>query len=58
MTAEPGRTAAAVLMLAGRDAGVFCGIGVCFNCLVEVNGERDVRSCQRVLVDGDEVRTR
>ena len=30
-----------------RPRGVFCGIGVCFDCLVVVNGQRDVRACQR-----------
>lgn len=25
--------------------GVFCGIGVCFDCLVEIDGRRDVRAC-------------
>lgn len=58
MTVEPGRTVAAVLMNAGRGAGVFCGIGVCYGCLLEVNGVPDVRACQRVLADGDEVSTR
>ena len=37
--------------------GVFCGIGVCFDCLVEVNGLRDVRACQRRAADGDVVTT-
>lgn len=40
-----------------RPRGVFCGIGVCFDCLVEVNGQRDVRACQRRAVDGDVVTT-
>ena len=41
----------------GRPRGVFCGIGVCFDCLVEVNGLRDVRACQRRAADGDVVTT-
>ncbi|RNE56658.1 (2Fe-2S)-binding protein [Cryobacterium tepidiphilum] len=41
----------------GGPRGVFCGIGVCYDCLVEVNGQRDVRSCQRRAADGDVVRT-
>ena len=41
----------------GRPRGVFCGIGVCYDCLVEVNGQRDVRACQRRAVDGDVVTT-
>jgi D-hydroxyproline dehydrogenase subunit gamma len=43
--------------VAGRPRGVFCGIGVCYDCLVEVNGQRDVRACQRRASDGDVVRT-
>ncbi|MEV1065115.1 2Fe-2S iron-sulfur cluster-binding protein [Streptomyces sp. NPDC050263] len=39
----------------GRPRGVFCGIGACFDCLVTVNGLRDVRACQRRAVDGDKV---
>jgi hypothetical protein len=42
---------------AGRPRGVFCGIGVCYDCLVVVNGLRDVRACQRRAVDGDVVST-
>ena len=29
--------------------GVFCGMGVCHECLVEVNGENNVRACMRKL---------
>jgi len=29
----------------GRPRGLFCGIGVCFDCLVEVDGRRDERAC-------------
>lgn len=36
-----------------RPRGLFCGIGVCFDCLLMVNGVRDVRACQRRAVDGD-----
>lgn len=37
--------------------GVFCGIGVCFDCLVVVDGIEDVRACQRRASDGDTVTT-
>lgn len=40
-----------------RGRGVFCGIGVCFDCLITVNGLRDVRACQRLAVDGDALAT-
>ena len=53
-TVEPGRTVAAV----APNVSVFCAIGVCHGCLVTVNGVPDVRACQRVLRDGDEVTTR
>jgi len=36
----------------GEPRGVFCGIGVCFDCVVTVDGERDVRACQRPATDG------
>lgn len=39
----------------GEPRGLFCGIGVCFDCLVAVNGVRDVRACQRRARDGDVV---
>jgi predicted molibdopterin-dependent oxidoreductase YjgC len=42
---------------ANTPRGVFCGIGVCFDCLVEVNGQRDVRACQRRASAGDTVVT-
>jgi hypothetical protein len=41
--------------VAARPRGVFCGIGVCYDCLVEVNGQRDVRACQRRATEGDVV---
>lgn len=43
--------------VAGRPRGVFCGIGVCYDCLVEVNDQRDVRACQRRAAEGDVVRS-
>ena len=59
-----GQTLAGVLLGSGRlswrttssnarPRGVFCGIGVCFDCIAEVNGVRDVRLCHRRAVDGD-----
>lgn len=53
---SPGQTVAAALWAAGvrswrttRDAGaprgLFCGIGVCFDCLVTINGIRNQRAC-------------
>jgi len=52
-----GRVAWRVTARRGTPRGLFCGIGVCFDCLVTVNGLRDVRACQRRAVDGDIVET-
>jgi predicted molibdopterin-dependent oxidoreductase YjgC len=41
----------------GRPRGLFCGIGVCFDCLVTVNGRPSVRACLVVARPGDVVRT-
>ena len=68
MTAEAGQTVGAALLAAGirswrvtrsggRPRGLFCGIGVCFDCLVDVNGDRAVRACLVPVQNGDEVRT-
>ncbi len=62
----PGQTIGAALLAAGvrtlrttrvdgRPRGLFCGIGVCFDCLVTVNGQPSVRACQRIAEPGDEV---
>lgn len=39
----------------GRPRGVFCGIGVCFDCLVRVNGVSAQRACLVVARPGDVV---
>jgi predicted molibdopterin-dependent oxidoreductase YjgC len=40
---------------AGAPRGMFCGIGVCFDCLVIVNGEPNQRACLTEVGDGDVV---
>ena len=63
-----GDTIAAALTRAGIDTwrttrygearrGLFCGIGVCFDCLVAVNGEPPVRACLATVRDGDRILT-
>jgi predicted molibdopterin-dependent oxidoreductase YjgC len=42
---------------AGRPRGLFCGIGVCFDCLVEVDGRPDQRACLVPARPGVVVRT-
>ncbi|GGX53077.1 (2Fe-2S)-binding protein [Streptomyces fructofermentans] len=64
----PGRTIAAALWSAGvtswrttraggEPRGVFCGIGVCFDCLVTVNGRPNQRACLLPAEPGDVIRT-
>jgi predicted molibdopterin-dependent oxidoreductase YjgC len=63
LTAEDGATVGAALMAngvtswrstrkEGKPRGLFCGIGVCFDCLVEVDGEPNQRACMVRLTDG------
>ncbi|MFG3205603.1 (2Fe-2S)-binding protein [Streptomyces sp. NPDC048192] len=68
LAALPGQTVAAALWAAGvtswrstrgggRPRGVFCGIGVCFDCLVTVNGRANQRACLAPVRPGDVIRT-
>ncbi|MBC3841237.1 (2Fe-2S)-binding protein [Streptacidiphilus sp. 4-A2] len=68
--ALPGQSIAAALWACGRQSwrrtrrtgrprGVFCGMGVCFDCLVVVDGRPNVRACLApaepgLRVDGQE----
>jgi predicted molibdopterin-dependent oxidoreductase YjgC len=66
VTAYPGETVATVLLAAGHLAmrttldgsprGVFCGMGVCFDCLVVVDGVPNTRACMTWVRDGLDVR--
>ncbi len=40
-----------------QPRGVFCGIGVCFDCLVTVNDTANVRACLDVVQPGDVITT-
>ncbi|TMR22144.1 (2Fe-2S)-binding protein [Nonomuraea turkmeniaca] len=64
----PGQTIGAALHAAGirswratrfgaRPRGLFCGIGVCFDCLISVNGRAPERACLVEAAPGDEVTT-
>jgi D-hydroxyproline dehydrogenase subunit gamma len=41
----------------GRPRGIFCGTGICFDCLVDVGDRPAVRACVVLVRDGDEVHT-
>lgn len=40
-----------------RPRGLFCGIGVCFDCLVQIDGRSDERACVTPARTGLDVRT-
>jgi predicted molibdopterin-dependent oxidoreductase YjgC len=41
----------------GRPRGLFCGIGICFDCLVTVNGQPSLRACLQPAAPGDVITT-
>lgn len=68
ISAFEGETVAAALFAAGRRVlrttsvtnsarGVFCGMGVCFDCLVIVDGELSRRACMTFVREGMRVET-
>lgn len=62
-----GCSVAAALIASGRQAwrtsesgsgrGLFCGIGICFDCIVEIDGESGQRACMIPLQDGMDIRS-
>lgn len=63
LKAVPGQSVGAALTAHGITAwrstrkgakprGLFCGIGVCFDCLVTVNGSANQRACLVEVSDG------
>jgi len=40
----------------GRPRGLFCGIGVCFDCLVAVDGVPNQRACLVEVRDGMDIK--
>ena len=68
MSACEDETVAAVLLASGRRMtrwtartgearGYFCGMGVCQDCLVTVDGRPNVRACMTAVRDGLRVET-
>ena len=41
----------------GEPRGVFCGMGVCFDCLVVVDDKPNTRACMTWVKDGMNIRT-
>jgi D-hydroxyproline dehydrogenase subunit gamma len=66
--AHPGETVATALLAIGRQTfrhtdhlhaprGLFCGMGVCFDCLVTVDGQANVRACMTPVRAGMTIET-
>jgi predicted molibdopterin-dependent oxidoreductase YjgC len=41
----------------GEPRGFLCGIGVCFDCLVTIDGARGVRACMTPVATGMRIET-
>lgn len=63
LTGPEGQSVAAALLanqeritrntrIAGKPRGIFCGIGVCFDCLLIIDGLADQRSCLIEIKEG------
>ena len=67
VTMPAGTMVAAAILKSGKDAfrrsptgevrGPLCGMGICFECRVVINGEAHCRSCQTLCENGMDVRT-
>jgi predicted molibdopterin-dependent oxidoreductase YjgC len=68
LEAYEGETVAAALLAAGiytfrltrkkaEPRGVYCGMGVCYECLVTVDGEHGIRACVTEVADGMRIET-
>ena len=45
------------LSVTGQPRAPLCGLGICFECRVTINGQPHARSCQIVCQDKMDVRT-
>ncbi|MFZ0864981.1 MAG: 2Fe-2S iron-sulfur cluster-binding protein [Candidatus Sulfotelmatobacter sp.] len=64
--APPGATVAVAVAIAGQACrtsvtgeprGALCGMGICYECRVTINGKPHCRSCQVLCEAGMEVKT-
>jgi sarcosine oxidase subunit alpha len=68
IAAYPGETIASALLAAGKyilrtttkfhsPRGLFCGMGICYECRMVVNGQPNVRACMTLAEPGCRVQT-
>jgi len=43
--------------ITGQPRGPLCGMGICFECRVTINGQAHCRSCQIICQNGMDVRS-
>lgn len=66
LPARRGQTVAAAMLAAGRRVlrrtrragrprGVFCAMGVCFDCVMTIDGKAGVRACMTKVEEGMQV---
>lgn len=69
LEAHEGETVAAALIAAGRfdfgisrrtnrPMGLFCGMGVCYECMVTIDGVHGLRACVTEVREGMHIETR
>ncbi|MDR1800665.1 MAG: (2Fe-2S)-binding protein [Lachnospiraceae bacterium] len=68
LRAKEGETVAAALLAHGfrifrysakrnEPRGIFCGIGQCTDCIMEIDGKPNVRACMTIVHEGMTIRT-
>ena len=68
ITAYEGETIAGALIAAGirtlnysskgqNPRSIYCGIGLCYNCIMTVDGVPNTKTCQTLVKDGCKVQT-
>ena len=67
LSARAGETIAAALVAAGirswrtsrqgQPRGLLCGMGICYDCLLTVDGRSNVRACQELVAEGQQIET-
>ena len=66
LTVAPGTTVASAILIAGiptrqsvtgEPRGTLCGMGICFECRVTIDGVQHQRSCQVLCAEGMKVCT-
>ena len=68
LVAYEGETVAAVLVASGRRTfrwtekkkhprGMYCGIGLCHECMMVINGVPNTKACQTLATQGCQVKT-